>query len=304
MTRVPIAIGAVAVAAAAALCAGLITTPRPAFTTVTAELDAPGDAERGRLIFAAGDCSSCHASPGQSDPLKLGGSMALASPFGTMRVPNISPHPQDGIGTWSTRDLANALLSGVSPRAEHYFPAFPYPSYVKMRVADVADLMAYLRTLPPVAGKAPPHELSFPFNIRRFVGFWKVLFLDTDPIVEDPAKSAAWNRGRYLVEAVAHCAECHSSRNLLGGIREDTRFAGGPDPEGTGFIPNITPARLGSWTEADIAELLLSGRTPSGDTVGSSMKSVVSNTAKLPPSDRAAIATYIKSLPFRPTPSP
>jgi mono/diheme cytochrome c family protein len=173
-----------------------------------------------------------------------------------------------------------------------------------MRPADVADLMAYLRTLPAVFGRAPPHEINPLFGIRRFVGFWKVLYFDDRRIENDPARDAAWNRGRYLVEAVAHCAECHSSRDVFGGIKPATRFAGGPDPQGTGFYPNITPTRIGSWSTEDLVEMLRSGRTPDHSLVGSSMASVVLNTALLPDDDRDAMAVYLKSLPAKPTPKP
>jgi len=295
----------VACTVGAAVTAWIVTKPRPALAdNENQAFDRNGDPAKGRLIFAAGDCASCHASPGQPDRLRLGGGLALASPYGTFRVPNISTDPVDGIGAWRTIDIANAILSGVSPDGCHYYPAFPYSSYAKMHVGDVNDLIAYLRTLPAVSGKPPPHILSAPFRIRRLVGFWKLLFFDRKPMAPDPARDAAWNRGRYLVEAVAHCAECHSSRNLLGGIKPDTRFAGGPDPEGIGYIPNITPARIGGWTEADVAEMLKTGRTPNHGHIGSSMADVVTNTAMLPPGDREAIANYIKSLPSRETPKP
>jgi mono/diheme cytochrome c family protein len=282
-----------------------ISEPQPAFSKdADAALDQPGDPAKGKLIFAAGDCASCHASPGQPDRLRLGGGLALASPYGTFRVPNISTDPVDGIGAWRTIDLANALLSGVSPDNYHYYPSFPYSSYAKMRVEDVRDLRAYLRTLPAVSGKPPPHDLAPPFRIRRFVGFWKILFFDRKPIVSDSKRDDAWNRGQYLAEAVAHCAECHSSRNLFGAVKPDTRFAGGQDPEGVGYIPNITPKRIGDWTEANIAEVLKTGNTPTHGRVGSSMADVVTNTATLPQSDRDAIAVYIKSLPPRDTRAP
>jgi mono/diheme cytochrome c family protein len=173
-----------------------------------------------------------------------------------------------------------------------------------MQVDDVRDLMAYLRTLPAVAGKPPPHDLALPFRIRRFVGFWKLLYFDRKPIEADPGRSEAWNRGKYLTEAVAHCAECHSTRDLFGGIKPETRYAGGRDPEGTGYFPNITPTRIGGWSEQQIAEVLKSGHTPEHGRVGSSMTDVVTNTSMLPQSDRDAIAAYIKSLPARPTPQP
>ncbi|MBV9461698.1 MAG: c-type cytochrome [Bradyrhizobium sp.] len=281
-----------------------LTAPHPVSGAEIRQFDRPGDPERGRQVFAAGDCASCHASPGQSDRLHLGGGLALASPFGTFRVPNISPDPEDGIGKWRTVDLANALLRGVSPDGSHYYPAFPYSSFAHMMAADVVDLMAYLRTLPAVAGRAPTHEINPLFRIRRFVGLWKLIYFDPSPIEPDPRRDEKWNRGRYLVESLGHCAECHSTRNLLGGIKADTRFAGGPDPEGTGFFPNITPRRIGGWSEQDIAEVLRSGNTPNHGRVGSSMSEVVTNTAMLPAEDRDAIATYIKSLPARPTPRP
>jgi mono/diheme cytochrome c family protein len=283
----------------------IVTEPRPALSADSAApFGQEGDSARGRDIFAAGDCASCHASPGQPDRLRLGGGLALASPYGTFRVPNISMDPVDGIGSWRTIDLANALLSGVSPTKAHYYPALPYPSYAKMQIEDVRDLMAYLRTLPAVSGRAPPHDLTLPFRVRRFVGLWKILFFDRKPVDSDPNRGDSWNRGQYLTEAVAHCAECHSSRNLFGAIKPKTRFAGGVDPEGVGYIPNITPTRIKDWSEADVAEVLKTGNTPNHGRVGSSMSDVVINTAMLPQRDRDAIAVYIKSLPARDTPHP
>jgi mono/diheme cytochrome c family protein len=295
----------VVTAGVAGTSAWILSGPRPAFSNdADGAFAQPGDPAKGQLVFAAGDCASCHASPGQPDRLRLGGGLALASPFGTFRVPNISMDPVDGIGAWRTIDLANALLSGVSPDGSHYYPVFPYPSFSKMQVGDVRDLMAYLRSLPLVTGKPPPHDLALPFRIRRLIGFWKLLFFDRTPVVSDPNRDGPWNRGRYLVEAVAHCDECHSSRNLFGAIKPETRFAGGEDPEGVGFVPNITLTRLGVWKREDIAETLKSGNTPDHGRVGSSMSDVVTNTAMLPQSDRDAIAAYIKSLPARPTPRP
>jgi mono/diheme cytochrome c family protein len=168
-----------------------------------------------------------------------------------------------------------------------------------MRIEDVRDLFAYMRTLPPVESEVPPHALQFPFNIRRGVGLWKLLYLDERPFSPDPARSEAWNRGAYLVNGPVHCAECHSPRNLLGGIVESQRFAGGPNPEGRGWIPNISPKGIGDWSEKDVAYMLESGLTPEGDSVGGSMAAVVRNTAQLSSDDRMAIATYIKSLPPR-----
>lgn len=299
-------VSAVLVASAAA-AAGVwfITAPeRFGSGEVDAVSDTGGDVEHGKLVFAAGDCASCHASPGQSDRLRLGGGLALASPYGSFRAPNISTDRIDGIGNWTAKDLANALLRGVSPDGSHYYPVFPYASFTHMRPEDVRDLMAYLRTLPAVKGRPPDHELNPLFGIRRFVGFWKVLYFEPGPIAPDAAHDEKWNRGRYLSEALAHCAECHSSRDMFGGIRSSTRYAGGQDPVGTGFYPNITAARLGDWSEAQLADMLKTGITPNHGRVGSSMADVVTNLAMLPESDRQAIAAFVKSLPPRPTPNP
>jgi mono/diheme cytochrome c family protein len=290
--------------AAGAVVAWLITAPRLPFAADDTRLQGEGDADRGRLIFAAGDCASCHARPGQDDRRSLGGSLALASPFGTFRAPNISPDRNDGIGGWTTVDLGNALVGGVSPRGTHYYPAFPYTAYAGMAPADIRDLAAYLRTLPPISGKAPPHDISMIFKVRRFVGFWKLLYFKEGGTVPPPSGDAVRDRGAYLVEALAHCAECHSTRNLFGAVKPAARYTGGPDPEGVGFVPNITPAGIGHWSEGDLATMLKTGLTPEHGRVGSSMLDVVTNAAMLPPSDRDAVASYIKSLPPRPTPRP
>ncbi len=288
-----------------AVAAGwVVTMASPPFAPGDRQFEGSGDPVRGQLVFKAGDCASCHATPGQPDRLRLGGGLALASPFGTFRPPNISPDAIDGIGEWTVVDLANALIGGVSPKGQHYYPSFPYTSFTGMTVADVKDLHAYLMTLPKVSGRAPPHHPSVLFRIRRFVGFWKLLFFQEHQTGARFTGDPVHDRGAYLVESLSHCAECHSSRNVFGAIRSATRFAGGVDPQGTGFVPNITQDRLGDWSEADIAKTLTSGDTPGHGRVGSSMADVVTNTAMLPTGDRAAIARYIKSLPPLPTPRP
>ena len=252
----------------------------------------------GLTTFNAGGCSSCHAVPNQPDRLKLGGGLAMTAPFGmTFNVPNISPDPKDGIGRWSEADFVTAVLKGTSPSGTHYFPAFPYASYQHAKVEDVRDLFAYLKTLAPVSGKPPGHDVPFPFNIRRTLGGWKFLFLDGKPFVPDASRSAQWNRGVYLVNGLGHCAECHSPRNLLGGIVEAQRFAGCPNPDGEGFVPNITQKRMSEWSAKDFAYFLESGMTPDGDTAGGAMARVIRNTSQLSPEDRAAMAEYLKSLP-------
>ena len=259
------------------------------------------DLANGETMFNVGGCASCHATPHQGDRKRLGGGLALATAFGTFRAPNISSDPHYGIGAWSEDDFVNAMKKGLGRGSEHLYPAFPYTSYQRMRLDDVRDLYAYLRTLPAVQTPSQPHDLTFPFTVRRGLGLWQLLYVDGKALTADSSKDAVWNRGAYLVEGPGHCAECHSPRNLIGGIDADRRFAGGPDPTGKGWVPNITPSPDGipDYSVKDIAYLLETGFTPDFDSVGSSMADVVKNTSKLSAGDRLAIATYIKSLPPR-----
>ena len=255
------------------------------------------DLANGRTMLFAGGCPACHATPEQDDRTKLGGGVALKTPFGTFYAPNISPDPKAGIGGWSEADFVTALMKGTSPKGEHYFPVFPYGAYQNMTLADARDLFAYLKTLPAVADASRDHAVSFPFSIRRTVGGWKWLFLASEQYRPDPSRPPAWQRGAYLVNGPGHCAECHSPRNALGGIITSQRFAGGPDPEGEGWIPNITQKGISDWSEKDLAEMLETGDTPDGDSVGGAMAQVVKNTAQISADDRAAIAAYVKALP-------
>jgi len=276
----------------------VLSAPRPRYSEAEWQaLGLPGDAAAGRLVYFAGGCESCHKSPRQDDPLRLGGGLGLKTPFGTFYPPNISTDPADGIGGWRPVDIANALLSGVSRDGQNLYPAFPYPSYQRMTPKDVADLVAFLRTLPAVPGRAPANDLAFPFSIRRAVGLWKLLFFDHDGLRPDPGQSEQWNRGRYLVEGPGHCGECHTPRGLLGEMDETRALAGAPLPDGHGKSPNLRGGDFLTWTAADIVEALTSGFTPSGDVLGDGMTPVVRNLAELPEADRQAIAVYLKSLP-------
>lgn len=280
-----------------------------ALGVVTAPATLPSDAfgprnldlANGETMFNIGGCSSCHATREQPDRLSLGGGTALRSPFGTFKVPNISPDPEAGIGTWSELRFANAMLKGAGPDNQHLYPSFPYTSYQRMSLDDLRDLYAFLKSLPPVKTASEPHQLPFPFNIRWGIGAWKLLFLDGLPFKPDATKDAAFNRGAYLVEGPGHCAECHSTRNVLGAIKPSSRFAGGPDLEGKGWVPNITPHADGlvSWSAQDMEFFLQTGLTPDGYAVGESMADVILNTAKLSTDDRRAMAIYLKALPPR-----
>jgi mono/diheme cytochrome c family protein len=289
-----IVLAVVFVGAAGLAAYGWLTAPPQRWSASAAYTP---NAANGEIIFNAGGCSSCHAVPNQPDRLKLGGGVAIASPFGTFYAPNISPDPDDGIGRWSEADFVNAVRKGISPDGTHYFPAFPYTSYAHATVPDVRDLFAFLKTLPPVKGKVRDHDVPFPFNIRRDVGIWKILFFDDRLIVPDQSRPPSWNRGAYLVDSFGHCAECHTPRNFLGGIIASQRFAGAPNPEGEGWVPNITKKGIGDWSKKDISDFLENGVTPDGDSAGGSMVRVIKNTSQLKPADRDAIAEYVKSLP-------
>jgi len=273
---------------------------RPASLPPTALPQHKPDPANGQRLFYAGGCASCHSSvPGDSDPTLLGGGLAMETPFGLFRVPNISPHPANGIGDWTMLDFVNAMHLGSSPDRQHYYPAFPYASYSRIRIEDLMDLKSYMDTLPAVAGSIAGHELKFPWNIRAGIGLWKRFNLDVSFIARDISSSPLWERGRYLVEGPGHCGECHTPRNWMGGLDNTRWLAGAANPEGEGRVPNITPHKngLSDWDEGDIEYYLATGFTPDFDSVGGSMVKVQENMAQLSARDRKAIAVYLKSIP-------
>lgn len=287
-------------AAALGICAvlGLIgwaaLAARPLDASALAGLG-PGDATSGERIYHAAGCASCHSAPGAADKNILSGGQRFPSEFGTFVAPNISPDTDAGIGGWNLLEFASALNRGVSPEGQHYYPAFPYTAYTMMEMQDVADLKAFMDTLPPSDRASEPNELGFPFNIRRGLGLWKALYLRHEWHLKD-ADTAELEEGRYLSEALAHCGECHTPRTALGGLDGARWMAGAPNPSGRGRIPGLTPAQL-NWSAGDIAYYLETGFTPEFDSVGGHMAAVVANFAQLSPEDRAAVAAYVKVLP-------
>jgi mono/diheme cytochrome c family protein len=272
-----------------------LARPKPLGEAAVANL--VGDVTKGELVFWAAGCASCHMAPEAKDEaqLVLAGGQRFPSDFGTFIAPNISQDPEQGIGKWSLLDLANAVTRGVSPDGEHYFPALPYGSYAKLEMQDVADLYAFLRTLPADPTPSAAHELAFPFSRREAVGVWKLLFLSEDWAVSGNMTPTA-ARGRYISEALAHCGECHTPRNMLGGMDRARWFGGAPNPTGDGRIPNITPKKLG-WTAEEIVTFLTNGFKPDYDVVGGHMVHVVENMARLPEGDRQAVAEYVLAVP-------
>ena len=252
-----------------------------------------GDVEAGSAIFSMAGCASCHTAPGSDEKLVLAGGQEFVSDFGTFYAPNISPS-DSSIKGWTVTDLANALWHGTSPSRQHYFPALPYTAYQHMTAQDVANLHAYMQTLPESDQVNRPHDVGFPFNIRRGVGGWKLLFFSDDFVLQT-LENPQIERGRYLVEALGHCGECHTPRGFLGQLDKSRWLQGAPNPSGAGQIPGIDPGQL-DWIEDDIAYYLETGFTPEFDSAGGKMADVIENTAKLSPEDRSAIAAYLKAV--------
>ncbi len=256
---------------------------------------AQGDAKRGEYLAKAGGCVGCHTAGEKEQP--YAGGRALKTPFGTFYGPNITPHPEAGIGRWTEADFINAMRQGRRPDGANYFPAFPYPSFTRIADSDLRDLWAYLRTLPPSARASKAHELNFPFGWRFLVTFWKWLFFTPGTFTEIPGASAAVNRGAYLVQALGHCGECHTPRNFLGGMKRDRLLAGGKTPEGKD-VSNLTPTNLKKYGDKDLADFLFTGVTADGDSPAEAMAEVIRNTtSQLTPQDMGAMIAYLRSLP-------
>jgi mono/diheme cytochrome c family protein len=254
---------------------------------------------RGAYLANAADCVACHTDREHGGRPYAGGRM-IATPFGTFYSPNITPDPGTGIGRWSEAQFARALRDGMRPDGANLYPVFPYTSFTKIVDADAQAIWAYLSSLPPVRRRNRSDAVAFPFSWRPLLTIWKLLFFNRGPFRRNPNRSAAYNRGAYLVTALAHCGECHTPRNWLG-ASEPSRFLAGTahGPDGKP-VPNITPDRetgIGKWSEADIETLLFDGQKPDFDFVGGAMAEVVSSTARLTDADRHAIGVYLRSLP-------
>ena len=260
---------------------------------------------RGKYLYDAADCYSCHGGPrGGSVPASSAklpsGGLGLDTPFGTFRSPNITPDKQYGIGAWSLAEFKNALRNGIGRKGEYLFPVFPYTSFTQLTDRDMEDMYAYIMTLPAIALPNKPHEAKRPFSWRALLIFWRELFFTAGPVAPEPAQGEEWNRGNYLVHAVAHCEECHTPRNILGGLTLSRSFSGnigGPDKQNAPNITSDVKTGIGSWSIADIEQLLKTGITPETDFIGSGMKAVVQGTSKLTDADRHAMAVYLKSIP-------
>jgi mono/diheme cytochrome c family protein len=253
---------------------------------------------RGKYLFDAADCGGCHG--GDQNGAAPAGGLGLDTPFGIFYVPNITPDKEHGIGRWSEADFHRALRDGIARNGDRLFPVFPFTSFTNMSDSDMADLYAYLMTREPVPQPNKPHQVSPPFGWRSLLVFWRTLFFKPGPITIEAAKGEDWNRGNYLVHAVAHCEECHTPRNVMGALKPSMGFSGnigGPDGMNAPNITSDSETGIGDWSVVDIERVLKTGMTPDSDMLGSGMKAVVRGTSKLTDADRHAIAVYLKSVP-------
>jgi len=258
---------------------------------------------RGRAVLeAAGGCT-CHTDV-ENDGAPLTGGRPMKTPFGVFYSSNITPDRETGIGRWSDADFVRAMREGRAPDGSAYFPVFPFTSFSRMTDEDVLALKAYLFSLAPVHKRNRPPDALPPFSWRIGAWAWQLVFFTPGRFEPDATKSPSWNRGAYLSNAVAHCGECHTPRNLAGAVDASRAMTGSEEgPEGQ-LAPNLTPDRdtgLGDWTATDMTWFLETALKPDGDDAQGLMKEVIeSGYSKMSPADRDAIAEYFLSLPPRP----
>jgi mono/diheme cytochrome c family protein len=295
---------------AVAVLAVLAVVGLAAFFFLTAARPLPAEAipahipdlANGKRLYTIGGCISCHKPPedaaGADKTLPSGG-RPLPTPIGTFYPPNLTPDAVTGIGTWSDADFVNAMTRGLSPDGRHYFPAFPFTSYARMKVEDLLDIKGYLMSLPAVSWPARPPDVFMLWLARRSVGMWKYVGLDADTFAPDPAMSAQWNAGAYLVAGPGHCGECHTPRNLFMVSEMNHWLGGGPHPEGKGKVPSLRDL-VGRGRFKDKGDLVLAfqwGEAFGYDKISAGgMGSVQANLSQMPESDLQAIAEYLTSL--------
>jgi len=264
----------------------------------------PALVARGADLARAGNCIGCHSLPGGPP---LAGGRPVQTPFGTVYASNITPHKDAGIGRWSADEFARALRHGRAKDGRLLYPAFPYPSYTHIRAEDADALYAYLRSVPAAEQANRPHALRFPYNTQAALAVWRALFFRPGAFVSDPQRSAEWNRGRYLVQGLGHCAACHSARNFLGGTRLNAEFGGGLMPGESWYAPSLADpdeAGVQRWPRAEVVALLKAGVARHGSVSGPMADVVYDSTQYLSEPDLAAMAQYLAELPVRKAPRP
>ena len=298
---------AVAVIVLAAAVAGGLYLVRPGLLPVQGgapEVSATTQTiERGEYLARAGDCVACHSQP-NGQP--FAGGRPMATPFGSLYVPNITPDDATGIGRWTADEFYRMMHTGVSRDGTLMYPAMPFASYTKVTRADSDAIFAYLMSVPPVKQANRPHALNFPFNQRDLLIGWRTLYFKEGEYTPEPQQSAQWNRGAYLVQGLGHCAMCHTAINALGGSSESKAFEGGMIPNQNWYAPSLTSreAGLGNWDVKDIADLLQVGTSHRGAVYGPMAEVVYNSLQYLTDADATAMAVYLKALPQRDSEGP
>jgi mono/diheme cytochrome c family protein len=262
----------------------------------TARADDQSQIAKGEYLARAGDCIACHTNPG--DALFAGG-LAMPTPFGTLYSTNITPDRETGIGTWNADQFYGALNTGRFPDGGLMYPAMPFGSYTKVTRADSDAIFAYLRSVPPMRQRNRPNDLRFPYNNRSLILGWRTLFFNEGEYQPNPAKSAEWNRGAYLVEGLGHCGMCHTPINALGGNEASQAFQGGLIPMQNWYAPSLTSdkeAGLGDWSIDEIVDLLRTGVSDRGAVYGPMAEVTHDSLQYLNDADVRAMAVYLKSL--------
>jgi mono/diheme cytochrome c family protein len=262
----------------------------------------PAQIERGRYLVAAGDCIACHTAIGGAD---FAGGRRIDTPFGIVYSSNITPDVATGIGAWSRADFWRALHNGRSRDGRYLYPAFPYPNFTRITREDADAMFDYLGTRKPVARANTAHALRFPYGTQAALAIWRALFFRPGVFESDASPDAEWNRGAYLVHALAHCDACHASRNLFGAVSHNLDLGGGLIPMQNWYAPPLiskTGAGVAGWQVADIEALLHTGISPRAMAMGPMAEVVFRSTQFLSPADVRAIANYLHSF-APPTPS-
>jgi mono/diheme cytochrome c family protein len=277
---------------AAFVLVAALATPAAAMDTSYAQI------QRGRYLTAAGDCESCHTAPGGTP---FAGGRGIPTPFGIIYSPNLTPDRETGIGAWTSDQFYRAMHEGISEHGDNLYPAFPYPNFTRATRQDVDDIRAYLMTLDPVRNRRPPNRLPWPLSMRWVMTVWNGLFFKPGTFAPVAGKSAAWNRGAYLVEGLGHCGACHTPKNILGADRNNASLRGGEVQDWfASDLASDLGGGLGQWSKDDLVEYLATGRNRHSSATGPMGEVVQYSTSKMTRDDLAAIATYLKDPPHQP----
>jgi mono/diheme cytochrome c family protein len=265
-------------------------------TGVPAKLAQASDVERGAYLARAADCVACHTTQGGKE---YAGGLGFKLPFGTLYSTNITPDKETGIGNYSDQDFLNSLHRGIRRDGARLYPAMPFASYTYMTDADALAIKAYLFSLPPVRAAIPENTLTFPFNQRWAMNFWAAVFNPDTRFQPDSSKSPEWNRGAYLAEAMAHCGECHTPRNLAFALDNRRKYAGAVTAGWRAFnISSDKATGIGGWRDDDLVSYLSIGHADGHGTASGPMGEAVDRSlSQLAGEDIRAVVAYLRSVP-------